>query len=249
MPIRINGAAPDAIYIDGAPVDKVMLNGEQLWPESVAYATWDPARLGSAPGAVLSNGNLRLQRTSGAGNYGNAISSAPLAGKVYYEVEINLQGTTSANVGAGVTQQAAGAPGNAHGASTTGGTQVFPRQFDYLNYWDSSANPYVQNDNYDGTHPVHRFGIAVDVPNRLVWVRQVRAGGIALPWVGGAAEPYQIGDPATGAFPTRTLAGTNPLYASASIEPATATIWIDLYSDPATHYVAPPAGFIAGIPV
>lgn len=247
MPVLNNAAN----LILGVPATKAMYRGQEIWNNEVppAYAAWDPTRLGTGGGGVLSNDNRRFRRTSSGTGVASAISNTPLSGKVYYEVEVSVQGTTSASVGGGVAQQAAGSPGTAHGGMTTGGTMVYPRQFDYLNYWDGSVSPYSTIDNYGGTHPVYRFGIAVDVPNRLVWVRQVRAGGITLPWVGGESAPYQSGDPAGGLFPTRTLTGANPLYAFASVEPVTETIYVDLHSDPATHYAAAPSGFTAGIPV
>lgn len=222
--------------------DDVMATSEQevvIYPPPDAWATFSSA-LTSSSGA-LRNGDRRVVRVNGNGSYATALSSQPLSGKLYFEGIVNIQGAATASTAIGVwSQPDSSAPPNVYAGSNTQSTGAFPRQFQWHNYFDSNVTPHGDLPVDASTMPVFRFGIAVDVLTRQVWLRQVTAKSSGA-WAGG-------GDPAAGTAPSRVLAGTGALYAAGSTGTISEDAWVELVSDPLQMWGQAPDGFTPGIP-
>lgn len=98
--------------LNGVDALEARLNGQVVWSAeapSIVYATFDPAKANAL--AVLSAGNLRLHRTVAGANWAVALATAPLAGKAYFEGEVDITTGGSSDVGVGVLSVAAGVPG------------------------------------------------------------------------------------------------------------------------------------------
>lgn len=211
----------------------------QIFAPPSAWATFSPVRTSSS--GELRDSNRRVVRVAAVGNYATALSSQPLSGKVYFEGIVNLQGAATASTAIGVwTQPDSGQPTNTYVGFGTDSTGAFPRQFEWHNYYNANITPHGNLPVDSSATPFYRFGIAVDVPNRQVWLRQVTVSSSGI-WAGN-------GDPATGTLPSRVLTGTGPLFAAGSTGTVSEATWVDLVSDPMQMWGTPPAGFTAGIP-
>lgn len=221
---------------------KPLVGGGSGPPPPPAWATWDPDRANAL--CILSNGNTRLARTTSGSGWAVAISTAALTGKVYFEIEFDITDGGAADIGGAALAMGAGTTGTTFVGSTQAGTGAYPRQFDWLNYWDSSVSPYNVINHNQERDPLYRFGIAVDADTRDVWIQYITGTGAGTGWLGG-------GDPAAGTTPTRTLSGADPIYAAAgmSASSVSGTPYADLVADPAAFLMSAPAGFTAGIPV
>jgi hypothetical protein len=210
-----------------------------IFPPPDAWATFSPALTSSS--GELRNADRRVVRVNGTGAYATALSSVPLSGKVYFEGIVSIQGAATAATAIGVwAHEGAGAPANVYAGSNTTSTGAFPREFQWHNYYNGSIAPHDDLPIDAGTLPVFRFGIAVDVVTRQIWLRQVTAKTSGI-WAGG-------GDPALGTSPSRTIPGTGILYAAGSTATISEDAWVELISDPMLMWGEAPEGFTPGIP-
>lgn len=210
-----------------------------IFPPPDAWATFSPTLTSSS--GELRNGNRRVVRVNATGNYGTALSSVPLSGKVYFEGIVSIQGAGTSSTAIGVMAHAgASPPANVYAGSTNQSTGAFPREFQWHNYFNGNVTPHGDLPVDASTLPVFRFGIAVDVVTRQVWLRQVTVNSTGV-WAGG-------GDPALGTLPSRIMAGANALYAAGSTGTVTENAWVELVSDPMLMWGDAPEGFTPGIP-
>lgn len=189
------------------------------------YATWNPSDKDT--NVVLSNGNMRADRVSGAG-YTSVRSTNSVVGKRYFELLHNVV-TTGGNTSAG------GVSDGTQGISTPNYVGIASLS---AGLWVPPGNVYTNGAAIGaglGAQPggVTRSEWAIDATTRKIWVR-LHGGG----WLLG-------GDPALGTTPTATLTGSAGIFAMAT--PYLATWWIDLVSDPANMLGTAPAGFTAGL--
>lgn len=190
-------------------------------------ATWDPAHLSSA--TSLTNSNLTLNPVGASGTYACSRSTRALQGLAYVSANCSTNSSGSMFSGFGIADATAG----------FNSTNMYTG-FTSLSVGGGPTDGNVYNNNASigvltGIANPGDVQIAVDVPNRKVWIR--RSGGS---WLGG-------GDPAAGTSPTLTLGGSGALYVVGSCyRPSfNASRYIILHGDAASTTGTPPSGFTA----
>lgn len=158
--------------------------------------------------------------------------------KVWFQATLTAaftgNGTGNAgNAGVGIIDGSVTASGGAACFASTNGLTIFSTNGKY--FFNNGASATF------ATWATNKVGFAVDVPNRNVWICNPDS---ITTCIGG-------GNPATNTTPTKTLTGSNSLYACADPEQAFGTGGIQnqvrLISNSADVSMAtPPAGFTAG---
>jgi hypothetical protein len=181
--------------------------------------TWNPGD--ASGGLTLSNGNLTA--TQAGGNNGVRANTALGSGKYYFEI----------------TPTALGSGTNTYGIASASAALAAAQTAQYANVSTAGPNLYTNNTfraTLTGTIAVGTaFGIAVDVPNQLIWIR---IG--ANTWNGsGAANPAT----GVGGFSFSSLTGAPyPMYAPGfGIDGATVNFGATSFAN------AAPAGFSSPI--
>lgn len=189
------------------------------------YATWNPLDKGS--NILLQTGNLVAYQDATSGSQ-TVRSTNACVGKTYFEMDLTTLNSSGASLGAGVADASTSL--STYAGSTTSGVELWlPSGGVYFN----GAVVITGTSHGNGTY---RYGYAVDVPTRKIWILDVTTGA----WVGG-------GDPTLGTSPTVTLAGTGALFAACTPFSNSPTQAITLISNPASMTGTIPSGFTAGL--
>ena len=210
----------------------------------VTYARW----ANPLPSLTIEPGGLIAHKNGDADppHYGHCNMTSPLAGQVYFEVDVtfnspygnasvvNFYGGTLGPSDYLPTQsvgQMWGEPGVAIGLTSEWVAITF------ANY-GMGTNEVAENAIYTFARtpfPVtRRFQFAVNVATRSIWFRTTDG---PVGWVGG-------GDPVAGTAPTVIINGSNPIYVGATSARPANTLRLILPNEFAN---APPSGFVAGI--
>jgi hypothetical protein len=202
---------------------------------NLAAMTWGQ----TTPYGVISGQSVNPIAGSDSTHAAFAIGDAALsAGKYYFEAETSNGSNGSITSGVGIASYAGGAL-PLHGIGTLATELDIGGQEGFYQAWSNNTQIGTNNNDCNAMPSgLVRWGFAIDVAARKVWVRNV-TNTLTKAW-------HLGGDPVAGTTPTWTCPGTDPLYLAGSARNATDSK-IVLVTDAAQMVSAAPTGFTKGL--